>query len=359
MNKTLLTMVAITAALPLTAVAQATAANSSVTVYGRLDVSVNHLRYGGTSAAPSGSATYVSSDSSQLGFRGTEDLGGGMRAYFKLEHWFNADTGAQFNPAQFWSREAYVGAGDASFGSIQLGSQYAPALWVSVKSDPFFRANSGAIFTLLQQSPSNLRGFVAGVNNSVQYISPTLGGVTGRVMIGASEGTTPGRSEHASVEYAADRLFVGVSYDQTKITGAAGGTPSVAVVSNKTFTAGATYRFDFAKLHAYYMQSNLEFQPKVNGYMVGTTVPVGAGDIRASWTTRNARDAANSDVTLLAAGYFHALSKRTSVYGVVSRVSNDGNARVNLWPASVDAGAALPRAGESVTGLQAGIRHLF
>jgi GBP family porin len=358
--KALIVIGAAIASLPLATLAQTVAAPpSSVTVYGRLDVSANYLRYGGTATASSTNAKYVSSDSSHLGFRGNEDLGGGLRAYFKLEHWFNVDTGAQFNPASFWSREAYVGLGDSNLGSIQLGSQYAPSTWVSLRTDPFVRSNQGAIFTLFQQVPGNLRGFNSTVSNTVQYISPSLSGVTARVMTGLGEGVTPGASWHGSLDYNVDRIYAGVSIDRTKVAGAVVGQPSVARVNNTTLTAGATYRFDVAKLHAYYMHNDLEGLPKVTGYMLGTTVPIGAGEIRASYSRRNINDAAGSDATLISAGYFYYLSKRTTVYAVASRLENKGAAHFNLWPASTDAGAAFARAGETVTGGQLGIRHFF
>ena len=333
--------------------------SSSVTVYGRLDASVNHLRYGGTPTARSSNATYVSSDSSNLGFRGTEDLGGGLRAYFKLEHWFNADTGAQFNPVSFWSREAYVALGHSGFGSVQLGSQYAPSTWVSLRTDPFFRSNQGAIFTMFQQVPGNLRGFNSTVNNTVQYISPSIGGVTARFMGGASEGVLAGPSWHGSLDYSADRIYAGVSLDRTRVAGSTAGRPLASRVDNTTVTVGVTYRFDVAKLHAYYLRNELDVLPKVTGYMAGVTVPLGVGEIRASYGRRNMDDAASSDATLISAGYFHALSKRTTLYAAVSRLANNGAARFNLWPASTDAGTSFARAGETVSGGQLGIRHVF
>lgn len=251
-----------------------------------------------------------------------------------------------------------MGLGDASLGSVQLGSQYAPALWVSLRSDPFLRSNEGAIFTLFQQVPGNFRGFST-VNNSVQYISPAWRGITVRAMGSAAEGVAAGNTMHGGLEYNADRVYAGLSYDRTKVSGTAAGVPVRPNVHNTTVALGATYRFDFAKLHGYYMHSDLETQPKLDGYMVGATVPLGSGEIRASWSRRNARDASNSDASLLAVGYFHPLSRRTTVYAVGSKLDNKGNARVNIWPASIDAGASLARTGESVRGLQIGVRHVF
>ena len=103
-------------------------AQSSVTVYGRIDMSANWLNFESTATKPSSTLKTLTSDASLLGFSGTEDLGGGSRAYFKLEHGVQIDTGVQSSPTAFWNRETYVGLGSASAGSVQLGSQWGPAV---------------------------------------------------------------------------------------------------------------------------------------------------------------------------------------------------------------------------------------
>jgi len=332
---------------------------TGVAMYGRVDVSVNSIHYGGVPGGGARTGTYVSSDGSSLGFRGAEDLGDNARAYFKLEHWFNADTGTQFSPGQFWSREAYLGIGQASLGYVQLGSQYGPGMWVSLKADPFYRASQGAILTLFQATPGNVRGFASTLNNAVQYATPTFAGFTARLMVTAPEGATPGRSTHLHLDYTADRLFAGLSVDRTKLNGAAAAQPAAATVDQTVVTVGASYRFDGVKLHGYAMQSDVEGLPKLHGYMLGATVPLGLGEIRASWSRRRTAAETDADASLAAAGYFYFLSKRTTIYALVSRLNNEGTARFGLWPSSVDAGSAWPRAGEHLTGTQIGVRHAF
>ena len=79
--------------------------------------------------------TVQQSAGSRLGFRGNEDLGGGLSAQFQIEHRFSPDTGL---PAQtFWGGRSYVQLTNAGAGSVYLGRDYSPAFWPAVKSDPF------------------------------------------------------------------------------------------------------------------------------------------------------------------------------------------------------------------------------
>lgn len=151
------------------------------------------------------------------------------------------DTGAPFSPT-FWNRESLAGLTDACLDPVQLGSQYTPVFFVSLRSYPFLRSNQGAIFTLLRQMPGNLRGFALMVNNSAQYISPSIGGVTFRAMGSLAEGGH-GRTVHAGAEYAGDRLWAGVSVDRTKVTGAAARL-QVVTADNTAVAAGLNYRSD-------------------------------------------------------------------------------------------------------------------
>src|SRR4030095_9104586 len=90
-------------------------AQSTVTIYGRLNTSVERQDAGGETT------TAVVNNSSRLGFKGVEDLGGGLKAGFQLEHGFNSDTGAQTNPTAFWARQSEVNIGADRFGTLRLG----------------------------------------------------------------------------------------------------------------------------------------------------------------------------------------------------------------------------------------------
>jgi predicted porin len=327
-------------------------AQSNVSLYGRLDVSVNALRFSGPNAA---SVTTVSSDTSYWGLRGVEDLGGGHSAYFKLESQFQADTGVQGNATTLFNRESYVGLRSARLGSLALGAQYTPHIWLTGKVDPFSRGYLGHIANLFQGAP---RGYQPLMNNALQYTTPVLGGFTGRVMAGAREsglGTTHG----AGLEYAAGPLVLGVSYDALNVTAASVGLPGAQPsVRSRTVGLGASYDFKVVRLMGYYQTNDAQRLARVNGWMLGAIVPVGAqGAIRVGYSANEL--STTGEARQLALGYTHLLSKRTSVYTTLARTRNEGTT-ASLWPGRQDlAGRGLPAAGQDVSGFQVGVRHLF
>src|SRR6185503_18517156 len=132
------------------AFAGAASAQSSVTIYGSLDLAVTKGN-GGTAANNGANGTSEAwimkqSASSRLGFRGNEDLGGGLSAQFQIEHRFTPDDGAAANP--FWAGRSYVQLTSAAAGSVYLGREYDPAFWPAVKSDPFGWDGVGQISSL-------------------------------------------------------------------------------------------------------------------------------------------------------------------------------------------------------------------
>ena len=171
-------------------------AQSSVTIYGLLDLAVTKGN-GGTAATTvvggqtSGNVTVTNpgangtseawimkqSASSRLGFRGNEDLGGGLSAQFQIEHRFTPDDGAA--AAVFWAGRSYVQLTSAAAGSVYLGREYDPAFWPAVKSDPFGWDGVGQISSL-QYAGYNDAGSGSQVrtSNTVGYKSPNLGGLT-------------------------------------------------------------------------------------------------------------------------------------------------------------------------------------
>lgn len=347
MKKILIATAAVLAA-PTMALAQ-----SSVVMYGILDASVEHLSLDSTATRPAANLTALTSDTSRFGFRGTEDLGGGMKAYFKLESGFQADTGAQTSATAFFNRESYVGLSHPQLGSVQLGSQWAPSLFMALKVDPFTRFGVGGQYTLLQ----GLRGYQNRYDNVVQYISPTIGGVTARLLAAAGEGAPTGSSYSGNVEYTGGPLYLGAVYDQVHVAAASVGLSPRDPVTSKTLSLAATYDFKVAKLGGWLQTNRIGGLPDVNGYMLGVSVPVGVGEIRASYAHRSAT---NASASLMAIGYGHYLSKRTQLYANVGRLKNSGNAAFRMGPAtSEQAAAGLPTAGQDTTGYQVGIRHFF
>lgn len=328
-------------------------AQSSVNVYGLIDMSVNYVRAGSTASRPSQSLATLSNDASRIGFRGNEDLGGGLRAYFKLETGVSLDSGNATSATQFWNRESYVGLSEKQFGSVQLGSQYAPMVWTSGKVDPFGRFGLGSITGLLQGSP---RGWAVTYNNAVQYTTPDLDGFLGRLMVSPGEGAATGRSYTVSGEYAKGPVYATLNYDRVGTSATSVGL-SGATVYTSTMSIGGTYNFGPVKLAGWYQSNRADKLANVNGYLLGATVPLAQGEIRMSYLHRSQT---NADATQTALGYYHFLSKRTWLFSQVGRMRNTGTAAFGLGPARTEeAAAGLLTGGRTLNGIQLGIRHFF
>jgi len=327
-------------------------AQSNVSVYGILDASVETLSFNGAPGAPSSRLTALASDTSRLGLRGSEDLGDGLKAYFKIEHGLQLDTGAQTSPSAFWNREAYVGLSGEKLGFVQLGSQFAPALWMSLKVDPFTRFGVGGQYTLLQ----GLRGYQWRVDNALQYITPTIAGVSARLLAAPGEGSETGATYAGQLEYSQGPLYVGVVVDQVKAAAATVGLSGTPMRS-RTVSLAATYDFGLVKLRGWAQTNRIDGLASVDGYLVGVTVPIGTGEIKASYADRRA---GLSSARLAAVGYQHSLSKRTQLYANVGRLINDIAASFRMGPAvNEQAAIGRPAAGQDTVGTQVGIRHFF
>lgn len=349
MKKSMLAVAAVAATVPFS-----THAQSSVTLYGRINVGVEHFSYGSTPTRAASRLSVLTSDASLWGVRGSEDLGGGNRAYFKLESGFQADTGAVTDGTKFFSRESYVGLSSPTMGSLQLGSQWAPGLWQSLRADPFLRFGPGGQPYVLQVA----RGYTLRYDNALQYISPKLGDVSARFYHALGEGQAVGKASALSVDYDSAPLYVGAYVEQSRVDGATVGRPG-GPVSSRTTSVAASYDFSVVKLHAQAQTNHVAGLPNVDGYLLGVSIPVGVGQIKASYVHKDAR---NADASSLGVGYWHSLSKRTMLFANVARLSNKGLAAYRMGPALAEQGALGPNgpvAGQNATAINIGMMHTF
>ena len=331
----------------LAAAAGAAQAQSNVTIYGVVDMAYQNENNGGTAGSKS-AIDGGEQSGSRLGFKGTEDLGGGLKAIFDLEMGILTDTGASQGGLTF-GRQSWVGlAGD--FGTLKMGRQYTPQFYFFDAVDPFdlgFTSGHAGAST----STGGVFGFLSAsawrVNNSISYQTNDLSGFSAMGLYGFGEtagDTSSNRSLGFSGQYAAGPVYVGaVYYKQNDVAG--NGTKSVLV--------GGTYDFGVAKAAVGYSKDTSDNNTiDQKGYMLGVTVPVSPADsilATAARSTNNLVATANTS-TQLAIGFTHALSKRTNFYTSFSRNTNDAN--VN------QAGLA---AGNGLTDrlFNVGIRHLF
>jgi predicted porin len=346
MKKSLLALAALTA---FTGVASA---QSSVTLFGIIDLNLRNVK-SGTNTLKTMSQDGI--NSTRLGFRGVEDLGGGLRAGFWIEGAMTPDDGT--NGGQQWRRRSTVSL-LGGFGELRLGRDYTPTFWNHTVFDPFGTNGVGAQTTLMAQPGGSTNALNSGTstlvraNNTVGYFLPAMGGLYGQGMVAAGEGVNNG-NKYTGVRlgYAAGPVNVAFATGVTKIseTNDFKGTNVGASFAIGTFTLFGQwhkYSVDIATAGAPKSQTNL---------MLGGTLALGAGTLKASYGQAKA-DGTNFDGKQVAFGYQHDLSKRTALYGNFSKISNGAGARYAVAGAPAFGGTDNK---PSSTGYEVGVRHSF
>lgn len=355
-------------------------AQSSVTMFGIMDLGVQRTTAGGV-----GSVNAVSNgglSTSRLGFRGSEDLGGGLRAGFWLEGSLNPDNGTgratntnnqasgatTAGPLAF-DRESYVSLSSDGLGEVRVGRDFVPTHYNSIYFDPF-NANGVARagnFTFAGVTAAPLPSAIDG-SNTVSYWLPKLGGFYGMAMVGTGENVSPAANENdgnfagARVGFAAGAFDVAAAVTRTRNV-------STAVIGDYTHAnIGGSWDAGFAKFYALYNVVKVNLlagQVRKNTAELGAIIPAGdVGRIRVSYaalddrsdaTLRNANGTLQStnDARQFGIGYIHFLSKRTALYTTYAHLSNRGQARY------VVSGGPAPLGGQNSSGLEFGVRHLF
>jgi predicted porin len=347
-------------------------AQSSVTLYGVMDIGFTHAS--GDLANWSGLASNRNM-SSRIGFRGAEDLGGGLKASFVLEADLLSDSGSGVTtPLAGWSsidnrsgaasgglqfnRISTVGLSGA-FGEVTFGRYYTPTFLVEATYDPFGQNGVGislltgtSVFYTPVGSVNHLRA-----SNMILYTSPNFAGFTGMAAYARSEAAAnqskDGEHKGFKLGYAKGPLSVDV---------AAGRTTLAAVGDLKTITLGGSWDFGVIR-PMFHASEDQQGGPGANGrkrgLLVGAHIPVGAGQVRVAI----ARVHKDSDTTTegrvrqLSIGYVHNLSKRTAVFATFTSVRNSNY--VNAGTAGYSVGNAVVSPNGSVRAQDIGIRHVF
>jgi predicted porin len=319
-------------------------AQSSVTIYGLIDVSVSRGN-GGTAennngGRANGSKAWIvnQSSGSRLGLRGNEDLGEGMSAQFQIEHRFRGDTGEQGNKDSFWNGGSYVQLSSDVAGRVYLGRDYTPVYYISDKSDPF-RGSGVAQFGsaawgnkskvkggFSTTDPTNAVGSVGTrTSNTVGYKSPNWGGFTFQLALSAAEDYGKGREQGLNVEYTAGPLYIGGGYESvSKGLNKGQGLANMAV----------HYDFGFAKFMVYGAQAKTEKDGdlKTKIFSLGALVPAGPGKVKALIYRIDPKGDKNNE-TKFGLGYELPVlgSKRTSVYADVGLTRAQGLTNNNTF----------------------------
>ena len=310
-------------------------AQSSVQLYGLVDAYAGSMRRS-DQAARTSVLNSNGMTTAYWGVAGSEDLGGGLKARFALESFFQTDTGAMGRNTTdpFFSRNAWVGL-EGGWGQFSLGRQTNRLFVASGQFDPF----GGS----LQFSPIMLQTWQATYNravlgdsvwnNALQYASPTFGGgFRVNAMYGLGEQTGNHKNNASlTVNYAKGPFAAALAAQRVEYgPGLDGVTP--AINKQDTVLAAASYNFGVAQVYGQLQRARTpDLAATANTYQLGVGVPVGAaGKVMASIasTKREVDNAASTRRTTWAVGYDHNLSKRTDVYAIYlnDKLTGYGNA---------------------------------
>ena len=353
MKKSLIA-VAVAAALPTIAFAQ-----TNVTMYGIADAGIGMQDRGGDAK----SAIVVSSglqSTSRFGIRGTEDLGGGLKAVFNFEAGMRVDDGtaAGLN----FTRRSVVGF-ETRAGTFLLGRDYTPGFTAGGATDVMGYGLYGnylgyTVTGALNRQGSLFHGIETRASNALHYISPNMGGLTVRAMWSVGERTAaPSRGGDimgVSAVYAGGPLTLQGYYQQLK------GIDGTGTTNNNQFGVGAGYNFGAFRLTASYAVADpAGNNNKHSGFSVGAGVKVGVGEILGQVIQQKVATGASTEPksTTIGVAYVHPLSRRTNVYATYGQTRN--NTTGNFALRGADETIAPNAVGNDPKAFAVGVRHTF
>ena len=321
------------------AFAGAASAQSSVTVFGLVDLAIAKSN-GGTANNPASTGfnggvkawQVAQSAENRLGFRGNEDLGGGLSAQFNFEHRFFLDTGAVRNANSFWQGRSYVQLSSATLGRVYLGRDYDPTFWPAVKSDPFGWDGVGQLGGNMFAGAlnSDITANSVRESNTVGYKSNSFSGLTFQAAVSLSEANNTGRNDGFNVEYAAGPIYAAMGYERIR-----GG---VVKDGQSLLNLALHYDFGVAKLMGYYARAKVGPSGNANltnkYFSLGALAPIGGGNLKAAWS-RFDPSGANNNISKYSIGYEYFLSKRTDIYADFGSGHQDAKTNNNAFAVGV------------------------
>lgn len=338
--------------------AGAASAQSTVTLFGVVDAGVARLSAKTTAGSKSVTGmTNSGLNSSRLGFRGVEDLGGGLKAGFWLEGQLTNDDG---NAAGLNFQRRSTVSLMGGFGEIRLGRDYTPHFWNTTIYDPFGTNGIGQAMTPGMLGANANSALAVRSNNTIGYFLPgNLGGFNGQVQYAFGENVSGGAKTNNMLSfrfgYNAGPIGVNVAYGKTE-----GATDAADA---KYFNVGAAYDFGVVKPMLVVAQEKAGSGLKVRGVELGVVAPVGQGEIRAAYSRYNQSNGSAAfnaaDWNKFALGYGYNLSKRTQLYTTYARVSNKGSQTKLVTNNGLAFTGATILGGKNASGFEFGIRHLF
>jgi predicted porin len=364
-------------------------AQTAVVLYGIADggFRLDHTAIGNLKSMESGGEAQ-----SRWGIRGSEDLGGGLKAIFNFEQDFDlgdnsvdqglvsqttpsspvngvttAGQGGINTTSRLFGRRAIVGLNSTTWGELRFGRDTTPSYNVWVPADMFGNGTTGRTNNIAQGNQTRF-------DNAVSYDSPIFYGFQAKAMVRLGESTTDnataskggGGADSWSLTYAQGPVYAGIGYVHVKSAIDVG--PAPLDNPSRSYVASATYDFGFMKIGANYFHTKNQTTVKAQSYETSIAVPVGAWRIMGKvGRIDNKFDTANSplqhnDANFFAVGASYALSKRTDIYMSWAKFVNQGAAAFFVMDQGAANGlqtAANVPSGFNPWSAETGIRFLF
>ncbi|HVE49971.1 MAG TPA: porin [Casimicrobiaceae bacterium] len=338
-------------------------AQTGLVMYGRLNLDLEYIHANGDFP----NVTRLSSNSSRLGVRGTESLGGGNYALFQLEASVAADAGGG-NPA---GRDTFVGLTGA-WGTLKFGYFLAPYddMHPLFGNDPTLTTSILATSSIWANgfAPKGVGGFDDRLPNSIRYDTPNFNGLFGGVQVALAENPPAhGYVLSMAATYINGPFVGGIAYERNKDVRAKG-------LDDWAFTATAAWDFGFARVAALYERLDYETFTgplKRNLYGASMTASAANGTFYAVWIHGADGKGGGSRVAGLLSGpdtsadqwevsYTYAFSKRVVAYAGYVRLDNERNAgytfNINAY---LPRGIVPPLVGMRLNGYVLGLVHYF
>ncbi|RQU32818.1 porin [Burkholderia cenocepacia] len=340
-------------------------AQSSVTLYGVVDIFVAHFHQGSQNVTSMNSGGGMGS---RWGVRGAEDLGGGYQAFFALENGFNANNGTLAQGGREFGRQAYVGIRKEEYGSLRFGRLETPGYVWALKYDAIGLPTVGVLGTLGGTDPRpwayNPFTDPSRVDNGILYLSPKWHGFSIALLhsLSGNAGQPINKSYDVdSITYENDTLSA--SYGFAHGTGTTNST--AATKSDVEHNFGVKYKTPWFSVFGTYQLRKPSDSPTDRLWQTGVQIPIGVfdtlrvayGSLNNGVTNGTNAQTTNTDAKTWAVAEVHVLSKMTLVYAFFQRLYDSGNSRMALYPPGGISSTNVINANETAWGI--GLQHRF
>jgi len=339
-------------------------------VYGQAKLSVDMIDTGATAPNDS-SVTRVSSNSSRLGFKGTEDLGDGLSTVYQVELGINLDgtTTTVVTPGAGTTsvntiglRNSFVGLKSATFGTVYLGTHDTPYKSATGQFDAF--ADSMGDYNAIIGNINGAANLDRRPGDAIGYISPVLGGVQVSALTSEAGSEAANRNPDArlysvSAEFKADALVVNLAYEIHKnLDWGVGLKPE-----SEGTKLGAGYTIGGTKIGLVYesiKNGNANSKYSRGALYASVAQTIGKEKIKLAYGSADDGDdpTTKTGATMMAVGFDHIFSKRTTAYVLYAATKNEANATYGLGQSGAG-GAYAAAAGKDPSVLSFGVNHSF